>query len=67
MMGMGRLPVAPGPYHDELLSSWMARVACRYGLTAPELAGYFGGLLSPLPIDDGAPVIGPVILPKSGL
>lgn len=50
-----RLPVAQRPYRDELLSSWMARVACRYGLTAPELAGYFSGLSSPLPVDDGAP------------
>lgn len=40
-MGQGRLPVAPRPYRDELLSSWMARVACRYGLTVPELAGNF--------------------------
>lgn len=55
MMGLDRLPVAPRPYRDELLSSWMARVACRYGLTAPELAGYCCGLSSPLLIDDGAP------------
>ncbi|MCB1467195.1 MAG: TniQ family protein [Rhizobiaceae bacterium] len=54
-MEPGRLPVAPRPYRDELLSSWMARVACRYGLTAPELAGYFSDLSSPLLIDDGAP------------
>lgn len=55
MMRLDRLPVAPRPCRDELLSSWMARVACRYGLTAPELAGYFSGLSSPLLIDDGAP------------
>jgi hypothetical protein len=58
-MELARLPVAPRPYHDELLSSWMARVACRYGLTAPELAGNFAvagnSLSSPLPIDDSAP------------
>lgn len=58
-MELARLPVAPRPYHDELLSSWMARVACRYGLTAPELAGNFAvagdSLSSPLPIDDRAP------------
>lgn len=57
-MKPARLPVAPRPYRDELLSSWMARVACRYGLTAQELAGHFAGdgnRLSPLPIDDTAP------------
>lgn len=59
-MRPGRLPVAPRPYRDELLSSWMARVACRYGLTAPELAGYLSGLSSPLPIDDAAPAAGQV-------
>ncbi|MUO73518.1 TniQ family protein, partial [Agrobacterium vitis] len=37
----GRLPVAPRPYRDELLSSWLVRVACRYGLTARELVGHF--------------------------
>ncbi|MVA99999.1 hypothetical protein GN330_22355 [Nitratireductor sp. CAU 1489] len=57
-MEPGRLPVAPRPCRDELLSSWMARVACRYGLTAPELAGYFSDLSSPLLIDDGAPATG---------
>jgi hypothetical protein len=55
----GRLPVAPRPYRDELLSSWLARVACRYGLTAQELVGHFADegnrLSSPLPIDDWAP------------
>jgi hypothetical protein len=54
-----RLPVAPRPYRDELLSSWMARVACRYGLTAEELAGHFAVdgncLSSPLAIDDRVP------------
>lgn len=58
-MAAGRLPIAPRPYRDELLSSWMARVACRYGLTAPELAGDFAAegnsLWSPQPIDDRAP------------
>ncbi len=56
-----RLPVAPQPYRDELLSSWMARVACRYGLTAEELAGHFAVddncLSSPLAIDDRAPAL----------
>ncbi|MCB1466809.1 MAG: TniQ family protein, partial [Rhizobiaceae bacterium] len=55
-MESGRLPVAPRPYRDELLSSWMARVACRYGLTGQELAGHFAHAgscySSPLPIDD---------------
>ncbi|MGV1833076.1 TniQ family protein [Agrobacterium vitis] len=55
----GRLPVAPRPYRDEFLSSWLARVACRYGLTAQELVGHFAddgnSLSSPLPIDDWAP------------
>ncbi|WEX12311.1 TniQ family protein [Chelativorans sp. AA-79] len=55
-MGPGRLPVAPRPYRDELLSSWMARVACRYGLTGQELAGHFAHdgscYSSPLSIDD---------------
>jgi hypothetical protein len=59
MMAPGRLPVAPRPYRDELLSSWLARVACRYGLTAPDLAGFVAaggrGPSSPLPIDDRAP------------
>lgn len=58
-MAAGRLPIAPRPYRDELLTSWMARVACRYGLTAPELAGDFAAegnsLSSPQPIDDRAP------------
>lgn len=34
-----RLPVAPRPYRDELLSSWLGRVACRYGLDAAGLVG----------------------------
>jgi hypothetical protein len=33
-----RLPVAPRPYRDELLSSWFGRVACRYGLDARSLS-----------------------------
>ena len=31
-MRAGRLPVAPRPFRDETLSSWLGRVACRYGL-----------------------------------
>lgn len=34
------LPVAPRPYRDELLSSWLARVACRYGLTHQALVDW---------------------------
>lgn len=64
MTGSFRLPVAPRPYRDELLSSWMARVACRYGLTAQELAGRFAGdradLSAPAPIDDRAPTVNQV-------
>jgi hypothetical protein len=37
-MGARRLPVAPRPFRDETLSSWLGRVACRYGLDAPALA-----------------------------
>ena len=38
-----RLPVAPRPYRDELLSSWLGRVACRYGFDAEDLVGAFTG------------------------
>ncbi|RUW66467.1 hypothetical protein EOA28_30905 [Mesorhizobium sp. M2A.F.Ca.ET.067.02.1.1] len=55
----GRLPVAPRPYRDELLSSWLARLACRYGLTGQELADHFAHdgscYSSPLSIDDRTP------------
>lgn len=37
----GRLPVAPRPFKDELSSSWLGRVACRYGLNARDLAGWW--------------------------
>ncbi|WFU07365.1 TniQ family protein (plasmid) [Rhizobium sp. CB3171] len=53
------LPVAPRPYRDELLSSWLARVACRYGLTHQALVGWLaddGESLSPIQsIDDRLP------------
>ena len=58
MRAKNRLPVAPRPYRDELLSSWLARVACRYGLSAQELAGHViaGQTPSlPLSIDDRTP------------
>jgi hypothetical protein len=38
-----RLPVAPRPFRDELLSSWMARVAARYDLEVPGLTAYLVG------------------------
>lgn len=53
------LPVAPRPYRDELLSSWLARVACRYGFTAQALVDWLaddGAGPSPFqPIDDRLP------------
>ena len=54
-----RLPVAPRPFRNELLSSWMVRVAARYGLEVPEmttwLAGQATGMQSHRLIDDIAP------------
>lgn len=54
-----RLPVAPRPFQDELLSSWMARVAARYGLLAPALTACLVGQgrgAEPLrPVNDIAP------------
>ena len=38
-----RLPVAPRPFRDELLSSWVARVAARYGAEPLELMVYLAG------------------------
>lgn len=43
MMVPARLPVAPRPFRDELLSSWMARVAARYGAEPLELMVYLAG------------------------
>lgn len=43
MMVSARLPVAPRPFMDELLSSWMARVAARYGSEPLELMVYLAG------------------------
>jgi hypothetical protein len=37
-MRIRRLPVAPRPYRDETTTSWLGRVACRYGLDARQLA-----------------------------
>jgi hypothetical protein len=39
-MRIRRLPVAPRPYRDEITTSWLGRVACRYGLDAPQLASH---------------------------
>ena len=57
---MGRLPVAPRPYRDELLSSWLGQVACRYGLDAESLVDALGvadgeGDAHKISIDDAAP------------
>jgi len=43
MMTPARLPVAPRPFVDELLSSWMTRVAARYGAEPLELMVYMAG------------------------
>ena len=43
MMVPARLPVAPRPFRDELLSSWVARVAARYGSEPLELMVYQAG------------------------
>jgi hypothetical protein len=54
-----RLPVAPRPFSDELLSSWMSRVATRFGLEVPDLMAYLVGQGATLPamrqIDDTTP------------
>lgn len=54
-----RLPVAPRPFRNELLSSWMARVAAGYGLETPAmtawLAGQGRGVQPSRPVDDIAP------------
>lgn len=54
-----RLPVAPRPFRNELLSSWMGRVSARYGLEAPALTGWLAGQgrgpRSPRQLDDIAP------------
>ena len=59
MMSGRRLPVAPRPYRDELLSSWLGRVACRYGLDADDLVNALvadgEGGAHESPIDDAAP------------
>lgn len=43
MMALARLPVAPRPFSGELLSSWMVRVAARYGLAVPDMTTWLAG------------------------
>jgi hypothetical protein len=66
MMSGRRLPVAPRPYREELLSSWLGRVACRYGLDARSLAGELADApkvdVQPTFVDDVAPEPGRIKL-----
>lgn len=59
MTAQVRFPVAPRPFRDELLSSWVARVAARYGAEPLELmvylAGQGGGDAGAQQVDDVAP------------
>ena len=54
-----RLPVAPRPFRDELLSSWMDRVAARYGMETPAMTAWLAGhgrdVQPSRPVDDIAP------------
>ena len=66
-MGARRLPVAPRPFRDETLSSWLGRIACRYGLDAPALAACLAAPDDPFdaprpPIDDISPSLGQIAL-----
>lgn len=62
MMVPARLPVAPRPYQDELLLSWLARVAARYGAKPLELMVYLAGQgargAGARQVDDVAPDMG---------
>jgi len=62
MMVSARLPVAPRPFVDELLSSWMARVAAHYGSETLELMVYLAGQggrdAGARQVDDVAPDMG---------
>jgi hypothetical protein len=62
MMVSTRLPVAPRPFLDELLSSWMARVAAHYGSETLELMVYLAGQggrgAGARQVDDVAPDLG---------
>ena len=66
-MDARRLPVAPRPFREETLSSWLGRVACRYGLDAPTLAACLASpdepsATWPTPIDDISPRSGQIDL-----
>ena len=66
-MHAGRLPVAPRPFRDETLSSWLGRIACRYGLDASALAACLAAPDNPFdaprpPIDDISPSAGQIAL-----
>ena len=56
MMVSAKLPVAPRPFRDELLSSWVARVAARY------VAGQGGRDAGARQVDDLAPDMGLLML-----
>ena len=62
MMAPVRLPVAPRPYQDELISFWIAQVAARYGSDPPQLRMYTAGLrgrdAGALQVNDVAPDTG---------
>lgn len=66
MIMPARLPVAPRPNQNELLSSWMARVAARYGSEPLELMVYLAGQggrdADARQVDDLAPDMGPLRL-----
>lgn len=62
MTAQVRFPVAPRPFRDELRSSWMARVAARYGAEPLELMVYLAGQggrdAGARQVDDVAPDMG---------
>ena len=62
MTAQVRFPVAPRPFRDELLSSWMARVAARYGAEPLEMMVYLTGQggrdAGARQVDDVAPDMG---------
>lgn len=66
-MVVRRLPVAPRPFRDEALSSWLGRIACRYGLDARVLAACLASTDNSFdmwrpPVDDISPSFGEVAL-----
>jgi hypothetical protein len=62
MMVSAKLPVAPRPFRDELLSSWVERVAAHYGSEALGLMVYLAGQggkdAGARQVDDVAPDMG---------